>query len=131
MTGATHASIGAALGALTKDPKKAFVAGVLSHVVADMLPHRDFDPKVEAVLLTGTMSFILKRYGINSPQFWGAVGAIAPDFEHLLLVSGIIRQEDEIFPTHANLGEWHGRVSDERISQLVIFIASMTIANRP
>jgi hypothetical protein len=119
-----------ALGALIKDPKLAFAAGVLSHVAADMIPHRDFHPKIEAALLAGTMALIVKRHGINSPQFWGAVGAIAPDFEHLLLVSGIIEEKDEIFPTHANFGKWHGRVTNERISQLVTFIAGMVIAGR-
>lgn len=128
MTGAAHASIGAALGAILKDRKLAFGAGVLSHIVADALPHRDLSPKVEATLLTATMSVITLRHGIDSPQFWGAVGAVAPDFEHLLLEAGLIQEEDEIFPTHIGLGKWHGRITNERISQIVTFVVCALVS---
>jgi hypothetical protein len=128
LTGATHASIGAALGALIKNPALAFAAGVLSHVVADAVPHRDLSPKAEAVLLAATMGLIAARHGLGSSRFWGAVGAVAPDFEHVLLEFGLIRIEDEVFPTHSDLGKWHGRVTDERISQIITFIAGMLVA---
>ncbi|HOP79759.1 MAG TPA: hypothetical protein PLU88_05205 [Armatimonadota bacterium] len=130
MTGATHASIGAALGAIIRKPGLAFAAGVVSHIIADILPHRDCPPKVEAALLTATLGFIIARYGINSPQFWGAAGAVSPDFEHLLLELGLIRPEDEIFPTHIDYGKWHGSETNERISQLLTFAAGMFIADK-
>lgn len=130
MTGVTHASIGAAIGSLIKKPSLAFIAGFLSHIPADMTPHRDLSPKVEAGLLAGVMTLIAVRYGIKSPEFWGALGAVSPDFEHALAEAGLIDLKDENFPTHVHFGKWHGRQSDERISQLLIFVCSLLLAER-
>lgn len=128
MMGAVHASIGAALGGLIKKPGLAFAAGILSHVVADAIPHHDMSVKTEVVLLAATLGTIAARYGMDSPQFWGAAGAVCPDCEHALLELGIIDFEDEIFPTHLDRGRYHGRETNERASQLMIFIAGILIA---
>ena len=130
MTGATHAGIGAALGGLIRDRKLAFIAGILSHIAADAIPHKDLSPKAEILLLSGTMTLIATRYGVDSPQFWGAAGAILPDLEHVLLLTGIIDDKDEIFPTHFDSGRWHGRETTERISQVVTFLACMLVAGK-
>ena len=129
MIGAVHAGVGAALGALLGDRATAFVAGVASHVVTDALPHRDYRPKVEAPLMAAALAVIAKWRGIDSPEFCGAIGAIAPDIEHALLVAGLIRHEHEVFPTHLDNGRYHGRPTDRRWPQLVVALASaLTIA---
>lgn len=125
MIGAVHASIGAGIGSFFKNKAAAFVAGVTSHLAADMIPHKDLDPRMEVPLMAGMMLAIAKWRGLNSPEFWGALGAISPDSEHALLVSGIIEPEQEIFPTHAPDMGLHGGESDERWSQVIIAGASL------
>lgn len=131
MTGASHASIGAALGALIRRPALAFLAGAASHIVTDALPHRDLPLRVEVALLGATIGFIAARHGARSPQFWGAVGAVAPDMEHALVELGIIRAEDEVFPSHAWLGKYHGPPSSGPLSQIAAFVAGLLIAEWP
>lgn len=82
MTGFIHAAIGASLGRFIKNKPLAFAAGVLSHGVGDMIPHHDIGP-TEAPLLASTLGLIILKHGFKSSQFWGALGAICPDFEHI------------------------------------------------
>lgn len=82
MTGFIHAAIGAAIGRFVKNKPLAFGLGVLSHGVGDMIPHHDLGT-AEAPILFGTLACILRECGLNSPQLWGAIGAICPDFEHI------------------------------------------------
>lgn len=128
MTGIVHALIGAGVGALSGSRTNAFLAGVVSHIAADVFPHRDLDPKIEVPLLAGALAVIAKRYGVKSKQFAGAIGAILPDSEHALLLSGLIDQEDEVFPTHWRDGLLHGPDSGERISQVIIALAGIIAA---
>lgn len=129
MIGAVHAGIGAALGAILRKKSSAFLAGIASHLVADAIPHTDLPVKLELPLMAGTLACIAAWRGIDSPEFWGALGGIAPDAEHGLLVAGIITPDQEKFPTHIQSGKYHGRGSGERLSQLVIGLAAVaTIA---
>jgi hypothetical protein len=102
----------------------------MSHIVADAVPHKDLPVRVEVPLLAATFTFIAGRYGLSSPQFWGAVGAVCPDAEHGLLELGLIRAENEVFPTHMDMGRWHGRKSNERISQVITVIIAAIVAER-
>jgi hypothetical protein len=123
--------VGAALGSLCKRRGIAFVAGVLSHLVTDVLPHKDYKPAVEVPMLAATLVAIAKWRGVDSPEFWGAVGGVAPDVEHGLLVAGVIGKEHELFPTHVDDGKWHGPDSNERWSQLLLAAAAaLTLAIR-
>lgn len=101
------------------------MSGVVSHLVADALPHKDLSVAAEVPLLLGTMAGIAAWKGLDSPEFWGAMGAVAPDFEHALLIAGVIGKEQEIFPTHIDDGKWHGAESNERWSQALIAIAAL------
>jgi hypothetical protein len=125
VTGAVHASIGAGVGSFFKSKAAAFAAGMLSHLVADALPHKDLPPAVEVPLLLGALGGVAAWKGLDSPEFWGALGAVAPDFEHALLVAGIIGIEHEVFPTHIGDGKWHGAENDERWSQLILAVAAL------
>lgn len=82
MTGFVHAAIGAAIGKVIRNKPLAFAAGVLSHGLGDMIPHHDIGP-TEAPLLLSTLLLIIERHGLDSSQFWCALGAICPDFEHI------------------------------------------------
>lgn len=106
MTGFVHAAIGAAIGRVVKNKPFAFGLGVLSHGAGDMIPHHDVGP-MEAPLLVATLVRIGHECGWNSPQLWGALGAICPDFEH---IPAELRKdprrhepmEEKLFPTHNN-----------------------------
>lgn len=121
--------IGAAIGSLIKNKPGSFTAGIVSHVLADLLPHRDFNPAVEVPLMAGTMAAIAGLHGVDSPEFLGALGAIAPDTEHALSITGFITNEQKVFPTHMDDGKYHGTDSGEHLSQtLVALIAACIIA---
>lgn len=115
-----HAAIGAFIGSLFKNRGAAFVAGVVSHAVADAVPHRDFQPKIEVPLMAGALAGIAAWRGIDSPEFCGAMGAITPDAEHGLMLAGAIKPEQEVFPTHIQDGKYHGKDSGERWSQFLV-----------
>jgi hypothetical protein len=124
----THAAIGAALGSKTPTNEAAFTAGVVSHGLADLVPHRDFDMKVELPLLAVIMSFIAWRFGLNSKQFWGAVGGFSPDVENGLEILGVVRQS--LYPTHTKQ-PWfvgHGRKVKTIIPQLILIVVCIIFA---
>lgn len=108
---AVHAAIGAAVGKLTGKRVGAFGSGVATHLICDLLPHKDFDPKVEAPLLAATLGVIALRCGLKSAELAGAVGAIAPDFENAAGITGLIPKSAMRFPTHINNGRHHGPVT--------------------
>ena len=82
MTGSVHAAIGAVLGRVINHAPAAFVAGVVSHGVGDVTPHHDMGP-METPIVFATLALIAHTHGIKSPQFWGALGGVCPDFEHI------------------------------------------------
>lgn len=127
MLGAVHACVGAGVGSFTENKAVAFAAGLFSHLVTDALPHRDLeDPVFEVPLVLGALAGIAYWKGPDSPEFWGALGGVAPDFEHALVVAGLMEKEREIFPTHVAGGKWHGDESGtERWSQLLLSIAAL------
>jgi len=122
---ATHAVIGAALGRLIGRPAPAFALGVLSHAVADLLPHRDYDLPREAALLVAALGLLAGRYGVGSPAWYGALGAAAPDLENAVGI--LTRRADDrgLFPTHRGL---HGPRRQETWSQLVLAMGLLALA---
>lgn len=128
MLGAVHAAIGAGIGSLFNRRDAAFVSGAVSHIIADALPHKDFDARIEVPLAAVVLGVLAKWHGVDSPQFWGAVGAILPDAEHGLLLAGAIDAEQEIFPTHAPKLHLHGPETNERWSQLLLAAAGLALA---
>ncbi len=127
MIGAVHAFIGAGLGTICNTKSGAFLSGIVSHLAADMLPHNDYPPKVELPMVTGALALIGAWKGFDSKEFWGALGAIAPDIEHGLLVAGLIKQEQEIYPTHRGDLNLHGPVAEERFSQLLAMLSGIVV----
>lgn len=105
MDGATHLVVGALAGQLAgRDPASQFAAGVVSHLVADSLPHWDPDPlKGEALpyFLWGFQALsLIRRMDEKGARgaLLGALGGLAPDIEHVLFHMKLIPAK--IFPTH-------------------------------
>lgn len=130
MLGVVHACVGAGVGSLLRGRLGAFVAGVASHAVTDALPHKDCSPWVDVPLTIGALGAVALLRGADSPEFWGALGGIAPDAEHALVLTGLIGGEDEVFPTHSCSGAAHGRENGERWSQLAVAAVSLLVMAR-
>ena len=128
---AVHAVIGAALGKAAKKPGKAFAAGVASHLLGDLTPHKDLPPKVELPLLAVTISAIALKYGIQSPEFWGAVGGFSPDFENAAWMYGLMKKENCRFPTHVNDGKYHAPSLKTAVPQALLVAACLYYLLRP
>ena len=135
MTGSVHAALGAAIGRFVKNKPLAFVAGVASHFVGDIVPHHDMGP-AETPIVFATMARIAQQHGWNSPQFWGALGGICPDFEH---IPAELRKDPrrfkamkgKIFPTHNGMVQHASWPLEERwgvLMQIVLYFGAMYLA---
>jgi len=97
---AVHALTGAALSRLCRTPAQAFALGFASHLVGDMLPHRDLDLPEEALLLGAALGLVAAARGPGSNEFAGALGAAVPDIENLVGRLRGIPDERLLLPTH-------------------------------
>lgn len=118
MTVAAHATLAAAIGTLARRRRHAFLAGIGTHLVADLVPHRDFDILTEAALATAALTAIGFATGVGSAAFAGACGGVAPDLESGLAFLGVVKRAH--FPTHTGL---HGRPRREVASQILLSCA--------
>lgn len=128
-----HAAVGAGLGALARRPLPAALLGVVSHLVCDLVPHKDYDFKVEAPLALLMFAFIARRHGFASPQFWGAAFAVLPDGENALALHGVIPKNKTFFPSHNEAAPWflgHGRKLESPLSQVILAAAALWLAGR-
>lgn len=126
MTGAAHVLLGAAAGHCTGHPVAAFVAGVASHALGDLLPHRDFDLAVEAPLTAAALVAIGAWHGLDSPAFAGAIGGVLPDLENAAEKVALIPPEQSRFPTHN--GRWpHGRAIGSVANQVLLGAAAIAL----
>lgn len=97
----SHSTAGAALGLkLGRTPLQAFLIGMASHVVLDMIPHRGLridTPDAVAYMAGGAVALYdrWRGSGWDSRVLWGAVGGVMPDVEHLL------GRGKKVFPTHS------------------------------
>jgi hypothetical protein len=82
MTGSVHAALGAAIGRFVPNPFLAFGLGLASHAAGDVIPHHDMGP-AETPIVFATVLQMGVLHGWKSGQFWGALGAMAPDLEHI------------------------------------------------
>ena len=118
-----HAVVGAGVGTAAGRPSTALAAGVVSHLLCDLMPHRDYDITVEAPLALAMFLYLAVRYGMRSPQFWGAVGAVLPDAENALVIAGAFPQNRTVFPTHNEDAPWflgHGRKVRSPLPQVAL-----------
>ena len=124
-----HASIGAALGSEMKTRRSSFAAGVVSHLLADLVPHRDYEMPVEVPLVLVALGYIAYRHGIKSREMAGALGAISPDIENGLARLNVV--PETWFPTHTGR-PWfigHGRRIDSPMPQVLLAAACLYAAH--
>lgn len=135
MTGSVHAAIGAAVGSLTRNRVLAFALGLGTHLVGDMVPHHDMGA-TETPLVFATLARVAQQHGWDSPQFWGALGGVCPDFEHIPAEwrkdprrFGSMREK--LFPTHNGLAKhanWPYRKSWGVLMQVVLFVGALYLS---
>lgn len=124
-----HALMGAALSRLCRGPKQAFLLGLASHFVADMIPHHDLDVLREGLLLGGALGALGLTHGVRSREFAGAVGAALPDIESAVAVLRDLPDGKLILPNHSLL---HGsEVSSIRLQMLLAVACMAVLAMRP
>ena len=125
MTATVHAAVGAGLGALLKTPAKAFIAGVISHHFTDKIPHKEAPPVLDVPAVGAFLCFLRFRYGRASPQFWGALGALAPDMEHVLAGVGVLGRDQRFFTSHGKNRGRHGKTEGYADQVLAAFLGGL------
>jgi hypothetical protein len=90
------------------------LAGVGTHLVGDLLPHKDYGAAVELPLVAAALWWVGAGCGVDSPAFWGALGGAAPDIENALDLLRGGSGDGLMFPTHRR---WHGGKRNEVLSQ--------------
>jgi hypothetical protein len=124
MNGALHALMGAALGKLSRHTGKAIAAGIASHVVTDLVPHKDYTIRGEAPLLVATLGLLAWKFGVKSPEFIGACAAAAPDVENVAAMMNLVPRKYLVSPTHRVEG-FHAPDTDTRWHQGAIAVACL------
>jgi hypothetical protein len=119
---AAHAILGAAVGSFARTRTRAFLAGVGTHLLGDLLPHRDFTPPMETALVGAALALVGAAAGVDSTAFAGAIGGAAPDFENGL--AALALTDRRVFPTHHEI---HGRRTAEVWSQVALSAAALAI----
>jgi hypothetical protein len=113
-----HVATGAAAGALSRSRVRAFAVGLLLHAVADRVPHHDIASRRfeirSGLLLLGAVA---GARGPFSPAVAGAIGASAPDLEHVVRLPRPGGRK--LFPSHRIRG-WHRAGGISAGAQLVI-----------
>lgn len=93
-----HAALGGVGGLYIRSPGAAFVWGLASHAIQDVIPHDEWvDWRMQAAA-TGLVLAMTGLAGRNRAVTWGALGAVTPDLEHLLRRTGVVEQR--IYPSH-------------------------------
>lgn len=101
-----HTGINAAAGRLFRRPAAAFITGVISHALLDLVPHKDVSAhKAEGALVFIMLGLVGSSCGWRSPAFWCAMGGVLPDVEQVLPWTDPARGRRRYFPTHSR--RWH------------------------
>ena len=100
-----HVASGAAVGAATSSRRAAVALGLLSHALADRVPHRDI-PSRRFEIRSGVVLLLLVALlrGPLDGATLGAAAASAPDIEHVLRLPRPGGRK--LFPSHRFHG-WH------------------------
>lgn len=122
----THLVTGAAVGMVTGSPVRAFLFGLLSHLLLDAIPHNDHRKVRNCVLdiAGGTLAFALVFifWKPDPAMLWGAIGGVIPDVEVPLYYFGMIKHR--VFPSHNGWSPHSGAapVRGVVVQLLVIFV---------
>jgi hypothetical protein len=126
----THLVTGAALGMITGSPVRAFLFGLLSHILLDAIPHHDYRKVRHCVIdiVGGTIVFALVFvfFRPDPAMLWGAIGGVVPDLEVPLHHFGFIRRR--VFPSHNGLTPHSGTAPGRGIIiQLVVMLVGIWV----
>lgn len=106
----THFAAGALAGSLLPVPAVAPLLGLGSHLLLDVIPHRDFeDYRIEIVLWLVAMAVLAVMGGMTLAVTLAGLFAVLPDLENLLWKLGRLRDDQKIFPGHRPGWLRHGR----------------------
>lgn len=126
MMAAVHALVGAAAGRRAGRRRTALAAGVGTHLVGDLIPHRDYPLAVELPLLLLALGLLSARHGARSAAFWGALGGVLPDVENGLHQIGLVPERAKLFPTHNGVLP-HGRPIRSITNQLLLVLVALLV----
>jgi len=126
MMAAVHAVVGAAAGRRLRRPAAALAAGVGTHLVGDLIPHRDFPLALELPLMLAALALLARGRGVTSPTLWGALGGVLPDVENGLHLMGLVPERAKLFPTHNGVLP-HGRPIRSIANQLLLVLAALVV----
>jgi hypothetical protein len=106
----THFAAGALAGSLIPIPIASPFIGLGSHLLLDMIPHKDFeDYRLEIVLWVVAMIVLFVGGAHSAAIVLCGLFAVLPDLENLLQKTGKIRDDQKIFPGHRKGFIRHGR----------------------
>jgi hypothetical protein len=129
MMAAVHALLGGAFGQYARGPAPALVGGALTHLLADLVPHKDYPLPIELPIMLGALGFLATQHGARSPTFMGAVGGVLPDVENGLHMLGVVPERAKLFPTHSGLLP-HGRPISSIGSQVLLAAGALWLLGR-
>lgn len=76
---------GAMIGSHYDSPLQAALAGVVMHGIMDIAPHGEIhDRQFEIATTAAGLAALGAGVGFRSPVWWGALGGVLPDAEHVL-----------------------------------------------
>jgi hypothetical protein len=120
MKATTHALVGGLTGAIVGRPVAAAIAGVVSHALLDMLPHRD-EERLSHIIVDGGGALAVLALALvagNIGMVAGVIGGVLPDVENVpeILFKWKVRK---FFPSH-----WweHERVAGGRWIRIEIAV---------
>ncbi len=106
----THFAAGALAGSFLPTPILAPFVGLGSHLLLDMIPHRDFeDYRIEIALWIVSMIVLFAGGAYGAAIVLCGLFAVVPDLENLLWKTGAIREDQKFFPGHGKGIIRHGR----------------------
>jgi hypothetical protein len=124
----THVAAGAIAGALSPTIYAAPLLGLASHVVLDIIPHRDIDRmRYETILGVIAIAAIALGGALSGKIALGIAFALVPDVENLLWKLGVIRDDQKIFPGHRRYLP-HGMVVGRGSIGLQMVVSATVIA---
>lgn len=94
-----HVAIGAAVGSLTSHPAAALALGILAHVPADLVSHRDLSRKAELFMAAAALILYTWLGDFKLTVALGAVGGALPDIENLVRRPAAA---GKLFPSHSD-----------------------------
>jgi len=100
----THFAAGALVGGATGNVGLAVIAGLVSHLPLDALPHYDFpDWRVELLGGLVALAVLLLFPFATWPAVAGGLAGMVPDLENLLQKLGRLSRRRFVFPSHTGL----------------------------